>query len=144
MDTAQAVLSSPAHSKKLHPRSLMLPGVVRCSAVQYTRKRSNPDCYAATERSDRVAAGRRRRRLIADCLKATGTNLSSKLYSTQLSPATGKFRPTTSFSSISESPKLRRLKARRHNNCLVASDTFTGFRKTMTSSSKKTTTVTTV
>ena len=59
---------------------------------------------------------------------------SSKLW-TQLSPATVKFRPTTSFSSISESPELWRLKARRHNNCLIASDTFIGFRKTVTLSS---------
>jgi len=44
---------------------------------------------------------------------------------------------TTRLSSISESPKLWRLKARRCSNCLVASDTSISFRKTVTSSSRK-------
>jgi len=43
--------------------------------------------------------------------------------------------PTPGFSSIPNSPKLQKLKARWHNSCLVASDTFIGSQEAVTTSS---------
>jgi len=51
-----------------------------------------------------------------------------------------KFRPTLCFISVPKSPKVRRVKARRCDSCLMASDTFIGSQETVTSSSRKLTT----
>jgi len=92
-------------------------GVVCSSMIEL----SKPDYYAATQWRDWVIVGRCKWRLIAARLSwvSVAANSTQPCSTVKFLP-----RPTACFSSVPDSLKLWRLKARRRDSCLIALNTF--------------------